>query len=72
MYREFLCIARTKPGLSEHVKAEFRKNAAIPKTDTVVIEYLMRRGYRQLEMLKKSNVTGMGMFVKDSTKTDSS
>jgi len=37
----------------------------IEKTDVLRIEHLMRHGQRKLEMMKDSNVSGMGHFVKE-------
>lgn len=65
LYREFLKVSRTRPGLSEYIKSEFKKNAAIPKTNTLQIEQAFRRGVRQLEMLKRQDVKSVGVFTKE-------
>ena len=72
LYKEFLKVTKTQPGFKEYIQGEFRRNGALPKTDTIKIEYLLRRGLRQLEMLKTSSVSGAGVFIKetDATKTD--
>lgn len=64
LYREFLRAAKTRPGLTEYVRSEFRKNAEIPKTNTLQIEQVYRRGQRQLAMLQREDVKGVGVFTK--------
>ncbi|KAL4237380.1 mitochondrial respiratory chain complex II assembly [Mactra antiquata] len=65
LYREFLRVAKARPGLSEYVRSEFKKQAAIPKTNTLQIEQAYRRGMRQLDMLKRQDVKSVGVFTKD-------
>lgn len=65
LYREFMRVAKTRPGLADYVRSEFRKNAAIPRSNTIQIEQVYRRGQRQLEMLKRQDVQSVGMFTKD-------
>ncbi|KAG6540908.1 hypothetical protein Mapa_017702 [Marchantia paleacea] len=60
LHRSLLRAARAKaPETREHieqfVKVEFRKNAAIDKKNYQQIEYLIRRGQKQLEMLRTSD-----------------
>lgn len=62
LYKEFLREAKNRPGIAEHIKQEFRKNAVIPRTDSMRIEHIMEKAFRQLELLKKSTVKGMGVF----------
>ncbi|KAG2469304.1 SDHF1 factor, partial [Polypterus senegalus] len=69
LYRQFLRAAREKPSSLPRIQEEFHQNAAIPKTDIMHIEYLYRRGQRQLEQLKDSSTKECGAFVK--TKADS-
>jgi succinate dehydrogenase assembly factor 1 len=64
LYRQFLRTTKAQPSFQEYIKTEFRKHAALPRTDSVKIEYLLRRGWRQLDMLKSSFVTGAGVFEK--------
>ena len=64
LYRQLMRAAKNKPGVAEHVRSEFKKNAIIPRSDTLRIEYLMRRGHRQLEVIKKSTVQSIGSFQK--------
>jgi len=65
LYRQCLRVARDKPGAVEYVRAEFRKNADISKSEVMRIEHLLRRGQRQLESLQKPTTTGVGLFQQD-------
>ena len=65
LYRQFLRATKDKPGFQDFVKTEFRKHAALPRTDSVKVEYLLRRGWRQLDMLRSSSVSGAGVFEKE-------
>jgi succinate dehydrogenase assembly factor 1 len=47
LYKQCLRVAQTKAGFQETVRMEFRRNAAVPRTDILRIEQLMRGGYRQ-------------------------
>jgi len=58
-----LRAAETKPGFRETVRSEFRRNALVPRTDTLRIEHMMRSGQRKVEMMKDPRVSGMGHFV---------
>ena len=64
LYKQFMRAAKNRPGIAEHVQREFKRNASIQRTDTLQIEYLMRRGHRQLEVIKKSTVQSVGSFQK--------
>jgi len=63
LYKQCLRAADNKPGFKTNVRIEFRRNAAIPRTDTMRIEHVMRSGYRKLDMMRDPNVSGMGNFV---------
>ncbi|KAK3764002.1 hypothetical protein RRG08_004366 [Elysia crispata] len=69
LYKQFLRVTKDQPSFKEYIRSEFRKNAAMPRTDTIKIEYLLRRGWRQLEMLKTSSVSGAGVFENESAQT---
>ncbi|KAH8974530.1 hypothetical protein BDL97_01G106900 [Sphagnum fallax] len=64
LYRAFLRAARNKPSearsqLEQFVAAEFRRNAIeVDKKDFQTIEYLLRRGNKQLLMLQGTDVNG--------------
>ena len=62
LYKQFLRVSTEKPGTSDHIRSQFKQNAQIPKTDIMKIEYMLRRGKRQLELLKSSSVTRMAIF----------
>ncbi|XP_060114038.1 succinate dehydrogenase assembly factor 1, mitochondrial [Heteronotia binoei] len=64
LYRNFLRAAKDKPGFLPRIRAEFRKHAQIPRADVMRIEYLLRRGQRQLEQLRDVHTKQMGVFVK--------
>lgn len=64
LYRELLRAARGKPGAEARVRAEFRQHACLPRTDVLRIEYLYRRGRRQLQLLRSGHATSMGAFVR--------
>uniref|UniRef100_A0A8C8R7R5 Complex 1 LYR protein domain-containing protein n=1 Tax=Pelusios castaneus TaxID=367368 RepID=A0A8C8R7R5_9SAUR len=64
LYRQFLRASKGKPGFFPRIQAEFRRNASIPRTDVMYIEYLYRRGQRQLEQLRDVNTKQMSTFVK--------
>jgi succinate dehydrogenase assembly factor 1 len=65
LYRGFLRTARLKSPEERHriesvVSAEFRENArTVDRRNFVYIEYLIRRGKRQLEQLKNPDITGL-------------
>lgn len=63
LYRTFLRASQDKPGFTDHIKYEFRKNAVIPKTDGLRIEYLLRRAQNQLKQLEKMECKSMGFFT---------
>ncbi|XP_048185670.1 succinate dehydrogenase assembly factor 1, mitochondrial [Perognathus longimembris pacificus] len=64
LYRELLRAGRGKPGAEARVRAEFRQHAGLPRSDVLRIEYLYRRGRRQLQLLRSSHATAMGAFVR--------
>jgi succinate dehydrogenase assembly factor 1 len=65
LYRGFLRTARLKDPeerrrIESVVSAEFRDNARnVDRRNFVYIEYLLRRGKRQLEQLKNPDITGL-------------
>eukprot|EP00058_Branchiostoma_floridae_P016244 XP_002601732.1 hypothetical protein BRAFLDRAFT_215274 [Branchiostoma floridae] len=64
LYKQFLGLSKDKPGLANHVRAEFKKNAQLPKSDVLRIEFLIRRGTRQLQTLRTTSVQQVGSFEK--------
>ncbi|KAF0022534.1 hypothetical protein F2P81_025160 [Scophthalmus maximus] len=65
LYRHFLRAGRDKPGFVPRIRDEFRENACIKRTDVMYIEYLYRRGQRQLEQLRDVNTKQLGSFSRD-------
>jgi succinate dehydrogenase assembly factor 1 len=65
LYRGFLRTARLKAPeerrrIESVVSAEFRDNARnVDRRNFVYIEYLLRRGKKQLEQLKNPDITGL-------------
>ncbi|XP_029016547.1 succinate dehydrogenase assembly factor 1, mitochondrial [Betta splendens] len=64
LYRQLLRAGQRKPGFTPRIRDEFRENAQIKRTDVMHIEYLYRRGQRQLEQLKDVNTKQLGSFSK--------
>lgn len=61
LYKQFLRFAEKQQenDLRKHVREIFRKNSTqIEKSNTILIEYHLRRGKWQLDQLKKTSVTG--------------
>lgn len=63
LYKELLNAAKGKPGFQNTIRQEFRQHVAIPRSDTFRIEFMLRRGYKKLEMIKDPHISGMGHFV---------
>nr|XP_058900305.1 succinate dehydrogenase assembly factor 1, mitochondrial [Kogia breviceps] len=72
LYRELLRAGRGKPGAESRVRAEFRQHARLPRSDVLRIEYLYRRGRRQLQLLRSGHATAMGAFVSTRGPTEES
>ncbi|XP_036994336.2 succinate dehydrogenase assembly factor 1, mitochondrial [Artibeus jamaicensis] len=70
LYRELLRAGRGKPGAEAHVRAEFRQQASLPRSDVLRIEYLYRRGRRQLQLLRSGHATALGTFVRPRKETE--
>lgn len=64
LYKNFLRAGKEKPGFLPRIRTEFRKNAQIPRTNVMYIEYLLRRGQRQLEQLRNTHTKQLGAFLK--------
>lgn len=65
LYRSLLREASDKPGIKEHVQNEFRKNRDIPKTNIMMVEYLIRNGKKRLKDIQNSQITSIGVFRQD-------
>ncbi|GLU16265.1 hypothetical protein SLE2022_327060 [Rubroshorea leprosula] len=65
LYREFLRAARLKPPEERHriesiVTSEFRRNSKqIDRKNFLYIEYLIRRGKKQLDQLRSPDTIGL-------------
>jgi succinate dehydrogenase assembly factor 1 len=62
LYRDFLKAIKLKerahqPGIYQLVRKEFNKNMGIPVKEYDVIEYFLRRGHKQLLILKSDGFT---------------
>ena len=57
LYREFVRLATRTPGLLDKVRHEFRSARELSvRTDSLAIDYKLRRARNQLDMLKSSRV----------------
>ena len=63
LYRKCLAASKNKPGFESTVKNEFRRHSSIPKSETMRIEFLLRNGYKKLEMIESPHISGMGHFT---------
>ena len=71
LYRSFWRVARSKEPdtrlhIERYVGAQFRRDAhAVDRKDFQRIEYLLRRGSKQLELLKANQITGFNIIDPD-------
>lgn len=63
LYKLCLLAAKEKPGFEKTIREEFRRNATVPRTESIRIEYLIRNGRKKLQMIQDPHITGMGHFV---------
>ncbi|OJJ36763.1 hypothetical protein ASPWEDRAFT_107976 [Aspergillus wentii DTO 134E9] len=61
LYRKCLRETRRKPmetrdNFKTYARAEFQKSLTVSKKDFNAIEYLLRKGYRQLEMYSSPRI----------------
>ncbi|EEF30222.1 succinate dehydrogenase assembly factor 1, mitochondrial [Ricinus communis] len=74
LYRSFLRAARLKSPedrrqIESLVSAEFRRNSKeVDRKNFLYIEYLIRRGRKQLDQLKSPGILGLSSFNLDRTK----
>ncbi|KAM3341053.1 succinate dehydrogenase assembly factor 1, mitochondrial [Capsicum galapagoense] len=75
LYRGFLRAARSKPAeerkqIESVVCSEFRKNSKqVDRKNFIYIEYLLRRGKKQLDQLKSPDTVGLSSLSVDSLRT---
>ncbi|KAJ8767993.1 hypothetical protein K2173_020933 [Erythroxylum novogranatense] len=78
LYRGFLRASRLKPPEERHrvvsiVSAEFRRNSKeVDRKNFLYIEYLLRRGKKQLDLLKSPDTIGLLSLNIDPTATKNS
>jgi len=72
LYKEFMREARKRPGLENYIRSEFKKNAVIPRTNTIQIEQVYNRAQRQLKTLRRQDVQSVGVFTKSEEDSKSS
>ncbi|KAI7991618.1 hypothetical protein LOK49_LG12G00093 [Camellia lanceoleosa] len=78
LYRGFLRAARTKSPEDRHqiesvVTAEFRRNSAlVERKNFLYIEYLLRRGKKQLQQLQSPDTVGLSHLNVDFSQTKKS
>jgi len=63
LYKKCLFAAKLKPGFEPTIKQEFRRHSPIPRSETMRIEFLLRKGHKQLQMIQDPQISGMGHFV---------
>ncbi|XP_022719829.1 succinate dehydrogenase assembly factor 1, mitochondrial [Durio zibethinus] len=74
LYRGFLRAARSKPTedrrqIESIVSAEFQRNSKqVDRKNFLYIEYLLRRGKKQLDQLKSPDTMGLSAFNVSSSK----
>ncbi|XP_047175965.1 succinate dehydrogenase assembly factor 1, mitochondrial isoform X2 [Vigna umbellata] len=77
LFRGFLRAARSKSEeerrkIESIVSQEFRRNAkSVDRKNFLYIEYLLRRGNKQLEQLRNPGITGLSSLQLHFSKTDS-
>ncbi|XP_023525064.1 succinate dehydrogenase assembly factor 1, mitochondrial [Cucurbita pepo subsp. pepo] len=78
LYRAFLRAARSKSAedrrqIESVVSAEFRRNAKlIDRKNFIYIEYLLRRGNKQLDQLRSPATVGLSSLTLNSSPTQDS
>lgn len=63
LYKELLRAATNKPGFQTNIRSEFRRQATLPRHDSLRIEYQMRLGRRKLDTIRDPHTSDMGQFV---------
>ena len=76
LYRGFLRAARSKSDEERHkiesiVSEEFRRNSKeVDQKNFIYIEYLLRRGNKQLDQLRNPGTTGLTSLEVDLSRTN--
>ena len=63
LYKELLRAATNKPGFQANIRSEFRRQATLPRNDSLRIEFQMRLGRRKLDTIRDPHISDMGQFV---------
>jgi len=68
LYRKFLRAAKEKPESERNstllvVRQKFREKSMIPRTNMESIEFHLEQGYRQLNQLKRPQVSSMSFVT---------
>ncbi|XP_020991772.1 succinate dehydrogenase assembly factor 1, mitochondrial [Arachis duranensis] len=76
LYRGFLRVARSKSDQERHkiesiISEEFRRNSTeVDRKNFQYIEYLLRRGKKQLDQLRSPGTTGLTSLEVDLSRTN--
>ncbi|XP_068766314.1 succinate dehydrogenase assembly factor 1, mitochondrial [Struthio camelus] len=62
LYRQLLRAGKDKPGSEQRIREEFRRHAGTPAGDSLRLEFLLRRGRRQLEQLRAASTKRLSAF----------
>ncbi len=63
LYRDLMRAGQQTPGLNDHIRNEFKKNAVtIKRNNFLQIEHLIRLGMKKVKEIKKGSWTSMGRF----------
>lgn len=62
LYRKLIRACEGRPGFKQYIQAEFRKNAKIPRSNILRIEYLIRRGEKQLKDLQRREIQSINVI----------
>ena len=63
LFKQFMRTVGDKPGMADYIRDEFRKNASLTKSNTLIIDHMLRKGKRQLGEMQKTSVTGLQVFT---------
>lgn len=64
LYRSMLKVCKQRPGATTLIRQEFRNNCQIERHNIMYIEYLLRRGRKQLRLLGQTHLDDI-TIIKD-------
>lgn len=64
LYKQFMVAAKSKPGFQDRIRQQFKDNAKIPLSESLRVEFLMRRARKQLDLLKNPRTISYETFLK--------